>query len=339
MQDPLNLSDVDFDAVMVEIDRTLRERSDKIPGREILGLAEFCAKFNLTLYNTHPTARRIIRWFTRMYGERLGIGWDFGRSVVLVKGEILKIRGLRFFGSIPLVCSPGVMGIKLQQSTPNGPIKVYNLVDDNQIQGLTPEMAKRLSAEECAAILKSYGRMFLAFSRLEAALGKRYDARDAPYINEAMHDLIASVESLLTSPPSYGASKWSSLQAVEKVVKSCIREKGVIPKKSHNLAGLCATAAAAGVPAVDPLLIEAVRCAADVRYDSTLVKKLEAIEAHYAALTICGELAPIVKRTTAQSGVYDYEFALATNSLQGILLGYKPPEPPFIAPTGLVGTP
>jgi len=76
-----------------------------------------------------------------------------------------------------------------------------------------------------------------------------------------------------------------------------------------------------------------------VRYDSTLVKKREAVEAHYAALTTCGELAPIVKRTTAQSGVYDYEFALATNSLPGILLGYKSPEPPFIAPAGLVATP
>lgn len=269
-------------------------------------------------------------WFGRMYGERLAIDWDFGRSVVLVKGELCKIRGMLFFGSMPIICSPGLMGIKLEQETPHGPINVYNLVEDNQVQGLTTEMAKRLLPDECAAIVKAYGRMFLAFSRLQFALGKRYQGTDAPFIQEATHDLLVSTDSLLATPPNYGGSNWASLQAVEKIIKSCIRQVNVIPKKSHDLAGLAATAVANGAPAVDPALIASVECDPSVRYDSALVSKAKAVEAHYAALTICVDLAPFVKRTTAQSDAFDYEFHIASRPIPGLLLGHKSGAPPFI---------
>jgi hypothetical protein len=334
MQDPFNLSDAEFDAVMTEIDSGLRQRSDRIPGREMLGLADFCAKFQITLHNTHPTTRRIMDWFGRMYGERLAIDWDFGRSVVLVKGEICKIRGMLFFGSMPIICSPGLTGIKLQQETPHGPIKVYNLAEDDQVRGLTSDMAKRLSPDECAAIVRAYGRMFLAFSRMQFALGKRYRGTDAPFIQEAIHDLLISTDSLLAAPPNYGGSKWASLQAVEKLIKSCIREKKVTPKKSHDLAGLCATAVAVGVPTVAPALIATIQCDPSVRYDSALVSKLEAVEAHYAALTICSDLAPVVKRTTAQSDSFDYQFHIASGAIPGLVLGHKSGAPPFKASDG-----
>jgi hypothetical protein len=339
VQDPFNLSDAEFDSVMTEIDTKIRERTDRIPGREMIGLADFCAKFHITLHNTHPVTKRIMDWFGRMYGGRLAIDWDFGRSVVLVKGELCKIRGILFFGSMPIICSPGLMGIKLEQETPHGPIKVHNLVEENQVQGLTPEMAKRLLPDECAAIVKAYGRMFLAFSRMQFALGKRYKGTDAPFIQEAMHDLLVSTDSLLATPPSYGGSKWASLQGVEKMIKSCIRQVNVIPKKSHDLAGLAATAAANGVPAVDPALIALVECSPSVRYDSTMVSKGEAVEAHYAALTICGELAPFVKRTTAQSDAFDYEFHIASGPIPGLLLGHKSGVPPFIVPPAQPQTP
>jgi hypothetical protein len=189
-------------------------------------------------------------------------------------------------------------------------------------------MAKLLSEDECKAILTAYGRMFLTFSRLEAALGKRAGKGDAPYIKEAMHDLIGSVGSLLTATPNYGQSKWSSLQAVEKVIKSCIREKNVIPKKLHSLADLYATALQLGAPQVDPALLSAVQCAPDVRYDSTLVQKMEALEAHYAALTVCVELADVVKRTTASSEMVRYEIRTSpTCAFDALMLCYAPSAP------------
>src|SRR5690349_4948842 len=101
---------------MTEIDQKLRQKSDRIPGREIGGLAEYCAKFGIALANYEPTTKRIFDWFGRMYGNRLRMDWDFGRSIVLVKGEICRIRGIRFYGVLPLVCSPLAFGKKLRQA-------------------------------------------------------------------------------------------------------------------------------------------------------------------------------------------------------------------------------
>jgi HEPN domain-containing protein len=327
MSDPFNLPEAEFDAVMTEIDEKLRQKSDRVPGREILGLAEYCAKFQVTLANNHPTTKRIINWFSQMYGDRLGMDWDFGRTVVLSRGELYKIRGVRFFGTFLMICDPSVLGKKLKQQTPNGIIDVFNLLE--RVQGLTPDAAARVPVDQCPAMLKAYARMYLAFSRLEAAQGARLGKGDAPFVKEAVHDLITSVESLLTSPPNYGQSKWSSLQAVEKLVKSCIREKGTIPKKSHDLYKLFATAEAVGTPSIDKNLTAKIECSADVRYDSSLVSRIEAVDAHYAALSVCQILAPTIKRTDARSELFEYEFELPDRTiLKGIMLGYAPPALP-----------
>src|ERR1035437_1506201 len=82
MSDPFNLPEAEYVAVMTEIDEKLRQKSDRVPGREILGLAEYCAKFQVTLANNHPTTKRIINWFSQMYGDRLGMDWDFGRTEI-----------------------------------------------------------------------------------------------------------------------------------------------------------------------------------------------------------------------------------------------------------------
>jgi hypothetical protein len=94
---PFNLSDAEFDAVITEIDTKLRQRSTRVPGREVLAFAEYSAKFNVAIRHDHPTAKRIFAWFDRTYGDRLRPDWDFGRTVVLVKGDVCKMRIIRFY--------------------------------------------------------------------------------------------------------------------------------------------------------------------------------------------------------------------------------------------------
>ena len=331
-KDPFNLSDVEFDKVMTEIDQIVRQKSDKVPGRELLAMSEFSTRFGVTMFGTHPTTKRLIDWFTRMYGDRLYIKWDFGQSVVLVQGEICKLQSVRFFGNLLVACHPILKDIAFQYETEHGMLKVRNVLDAD-IQGLTAELAVRLPLSECDEIRTAYGRMFLAFSKLEAALGSRYGLGAAPYIEEAVHDLRVSVESLLTSPPNYGQSKWESLQAVEKVVKSCILEKGGKPKNIHKLAELFADAELLGVPKCDGALISAIQCSPDVRYDSKLVTKAEAVEAHYAALILCGQLASVVRRTNAESAVNSWQWRTSKEfTLDVLTLGYGPPIAPFAAP-------
>jgi hypothetical protein len=52
--DPFNLTDEQFDAVMIEIDQELRRLSDTVPGREIGGIALFVKRFRVQINNRHP---------------------------------------------------------------------------------------------------------------------------------------------------------------------------------------------------------------------------------------------------------------------------------------------
>jgi hypothetical protein len=201
------------------------------------------------------------------------------------------------------------------------------LPDD--IEGLTPDLARRLLTSECDEMLLAYGQTFVTFSRLHAALGARWGGTDAPYIEEAIHDLKSASESMLTARPSYGQSNWDSLQAVEKVVKSCILEKKQAHKKIHQLADLFKLAETLGVPKVDASLIFQVQCSPSVRYDAGTVSKAKAFAAYTAALKICGDLAPTIRRTTANSTMNDYEFQLPDTKLRGLALRFTAPSPPF----------
>jgi hypothetical protein len=327
--DPLNLPEHEFDAVMNEIDEIIRARNGQIPGREIVGYAEFAKRFQVSFASDHPMAERIFSWFNKRYGDRLNMDWDFGQSVVLIQGDVYRIRVERFYGTRLVVCSSIGLDISLRQSVGSGgELSVENLLVGH-VENLTLDRARKLSVRECEEILKAYGQTFLAFSGMEAALGASRGGRDAPYIKEAMHDLRSSCDSMLTSQPNCGQAKWEALHAVEKVVKSCILEKGAVPKRTHNLTELCAAALDAGVPQVDQSLIALVQCPAEVRYDSSVIEKSEALAANHAALRLCATLAPLLKRTTAQSQVSDYSFPLRDVALPGLMLVHLAPIPPF----------
>jgi hypothetical protein len=210
---------------MVEIDQELRQQSDNVVGRPLGGLALFVGRFRVQIDNRHPLQLRIFAWFDRVYGDRLRIDRDFGQAIVLVNGESCKIRCPLFFANFPVVCTPAAIGTRLRIQSAHGPIDVRNLLE-NGIEGLTLDLAARLQQSECDQILTVFGDMFMAFCGMEAALGARYGTTDALYIKEAIGDLRASSDSLLGSRQNYGQSKWNSLQAVEKVLKSRIIAKG-----------------------------------------------------------------------------------------------------------------
>jgi hypothetical protein len=337
--DPFNLTDEQFDAVMVEIDQELRRRSDAVPGRELRGLALFVSRFRVQIDNRHPLQQRIFGWFDGIYGDRLRLDRDFGQAIVLVNGEPCKIRCPLFFANFPVVCTPAAIGVRLKMESPLGPIGVKNLLE-NGIEGVTLDLATRLQQSECDRILTVFGDMFMAFCGMEAALGARYGKVDAPYIKEAMYDLRTSADSLLGSRPNYGQSKWNSLQTVEKMLKSCIIEKGGTHGFSHQLTNLASAAGTLGVPAVDPAWITSVQCAASVRYDSSLVSRNDALAAHHSALKIGRALAPVVKKTDAQIGLKEFPFTFRNGVVFGcLLLGYGPPTiPPPTSPIASIRT-
>ncbi len=324
--DPLNMTDAEFGAAMAEITKEICGESDRIPGNEFWAIASFAKKYKVRLGIGSPevnesTTRRIADWFTSFYGERLTLDWDFGRTVVLLRDEIWKIRGLRFYGILPLICSP--IRINIQNAIGNDGIQIRNVLEHDHVVGLAPDLAASLSVEECNGVLEAYGQMFLTFSRLDGALDSRCQNTESALIREAIHDLILSVENLLTATPSYGRSKWSSLKATEKVVRSCIREMGHTVSHGHGLQDLCEVAERAGSPAIDRTLVAAVECSPSIRYDSTEISKEEALAAHYAALKICGNLALILQRRTTRSAVTPFRIQVSNElSLEGLKLSH-----------------
>ena len=77
-------------------------------------------------------------------------------------------------------------------------------------------------------------------------------------------------------------------------MKSYIVGKGPTPKKTHDLGTLVTSAVSLGLPAPSPAHVQEIQCSADVRYSAASVGKFEALKAHYAALTLCADIAPLL---------------------------------------------
>ena len=328
--DPFNLSEAEFDAVMTEIDAELRLENDRIVGRELKGWIKYCQRFKVGSPLGDPLSTRIIKWFEVLYGERLSLDADFGKSIAVIRGDAYRMRCFRFYGVMYVICSAYVIGRKIHQITPQGVDRPVANVIDGSVEGLTPDLARRLSQPECDELLLRYKRAFGAFSSMEGALSARYGGRDAPYIKEAMDDLLDASESFLLRRPNYGQSNWASLQATEKVIKSYILEKGGTHGKIHRLNELCDAAYQVALPHVEATLIDAIQCKPDVRYDSASVSKDKALSAYEAALIVCAVTASLIKRTTAQVGIHDVNIRIGKSmTVNAIMLGHQPPAPPF----------
>ena len=328
---PWHLPNSEFDAVMAEIDAELRRENDRVIGREIRGWLKFCERFKISVALDDPLACRVTAWFETMYGVRLNLDSDFGKSFVIVRGDPYRIRCFRTHGVVYVICSATILGREIRQRTPDGEERpVVNLLDGDIIEGLTPELARCLSPADCAANLTRYSRAFSAFTVMEGALAGRCGGEDAPYMKEAMDDLLEASECILRRTPNYGQSAWASLQASEKCLKSYIREKGGSHGKTHDIQLLSECAAELGLPTVDQESIATIQCRPDVRYDASLVSRERALAAYDTALMVCALTSKHIIRTTAQASIGQVRIRIEGNEpTDGLILAYHPFAPPF----------
>jgi len=281
------ISDADLHTALVEIDNQLRASGSKLFGRELRGWGLFCQKLNLTMAMSDPLAVRIFDWFTKQYGDRLKGNLDSGNSVAEIRHDFYALRLPRLYGSAIVHCDPLLpknhFGPELAVNS--GGVKT-NLFD--YLRGVTPEFITSLSDQECSDLLDVYSRGVVAYSRMD-------DCQGAPYTKEALDDLHQSATQMTPDNANYGFSRWASLQCVEKILKGFIEQRGKTFENTHNLAKLADIAISAGLPPPDARLLTKIQCKADVRYAAGTVCKSEALEAHYAALVICADIAPRLK--------------------------------------------
>jgi hypothetical protein len=305
--DNFSISDADFENAMHEIDAELRAESPLFRGRELKGWMKFCIKFGLDeVRMDHPLSKRIYAWFTAMYGDRLNIDFDLGRTVVHLNSDLYAMRCVRSFGTVVAICSPTFFGVDLGSKVrTDGTRPASNIL--NYVSGLTAAMASRLSSDNCKVILDTYCEAFLTFLALEAVF-------DQKHIKEAIDDCQTAVDSLFMRIPNYGLSRYHSLQAVEKVLKSFLVSKGKSPAQVHSLSELTRTAYVLGLPELDPGRIDEVQCGGGVRYNASESTKDQAVIAHYSSFDLIREIGANLPRKGGYFTVVSAQFQIHNSS-------------------------
>jgi hypothetical protein len=304
--DDFTISDADFEHAMHGIDAELRAESPLFRGREFKGWAKFCVKFGLDeVRMDHPLSQRIYAWFIAMYGDRLNVDFDLGKTVIHLNSDLYLMRCVRCFGTVIAICSPTFFGVDLGSKIRiDGTRPAANIL--NYDNDLTSARASRLSSEICQ-VLDRYCQAFLTFLTLESVFAQKH-------IKEAIDDCQTAVESLFMRIPNYGLSRYHSLQAAEKVLKSFLVLKGNDPEKIHDLTKLTRMACALGLPELDRGRIDNVQCGGGVRYNASESTKDQAVSAHYSSFDLIREISAHLPRKGGYFAVVPAKFQIHNSS-------------------------
>lgn len=274
-----------FEALMSEIDRKLTMDGIDIPSRSLHAAREVSMRFDLymplggdparmplELRKNAALSEAIHRWYQDNYGDRLNEDPCPGHSVLLLDGDLYNLRVPRIFGSVEFVVTrewlpePGIS---------RAPV-IANIVQ--LVADMTASRAASLSDDALQRVAEGFERALPASYILESTNhGLMYSARG---------DVDVAVRSLMGRGERYGASKWASLQATEKVLKAAIELEGAQYAFTHDLAKLRAVLADAGIEIDADEQIAAIQCSPGIRYGEEACSADEALAAHHASLEL-----------------------------------------------------
>lgn len=272
---------------MVEIDRHLSKLEHDIPSRPIRALEVISKKFSISLPMSEPPPRfqdknalnwhitkKIYKWYEEHYGDRLKEDWSIGKMVILVENDIWVLKFPCLFGSGQFIVSRTIESDgKSFQSKP----VIYNVLD--AVQGLEKRRIGNLPDYELAHIYEKFQLGYQAFNILIAS-------SSIELIGSAIADIEASVNHLGSNRSDYGLSKWSSLQAAEKMLKATLSMIGKKYSHTHNLSNLVEEITSNGISGNWELLIKAIQCSPGIRYGKENCGRDDAIRAHHASLAL-----------------------------------------------------
>jgi hypothetical protein len=283
-------SEEEFLSLMEGIDLEMAAEGVAITARPLMAGLKITKRYDVVL-NPFPPSRppkpgcfdpleisiRIHDWVEQRYGERIKVPFHIGRVVIPLRGALYRINCPTIYGEVQFVCEPHSFGQAREALGVDEP-PTCNMVD--MIEDLTPDFARSLTGEEVIKI----GTAFVIGMGAYSALGV---ISDVEYVREAVGDFDAAVFHLMEHRPQPGLSKWASLQAVEKLVKAYISQKGEAVKRTHSLQGLYDQAARLGLPAPPQQYLTDVQCPAGVRYGEVPVSVEEAVKSHLVSLELC----------------------------------------------------
>jgi hypothetical protein len=293
------MNESDFEKLMEHTDQELKDQGVPIPSRPLHAFSEVSRRLNIAIvispeaapaiprrYDRFTLAAHINRWYQARYGDSLKVHLGPGSVAVMIRGDPWKMVIPRIYGSVICICDPDLDKYRNSPRIAAGPQPPeYNVL--LCIEKFPAGLTGILTDMERQEILQFFMKAHEALQSLERICSK-------PYVNEAIADLNSAVTFILQRPPQYGQSKWSSLQLVEKLLKSFLKmNKASIPKH-HELRRILKSAQNYGLVAPDAALLASIQCPAGVRYGEVPVKREEAISAHHASLDVVNQLAGLI---------------------------------------------
>lgn len=302
----LPTNEEEFISMMEEVDSFLREAEIPIHARPIRGWSEISKtlKLGLSMFprKDRPSADgvyigddltiRIFSWFDERYGNKLAVRAGPGRGAIMVRGDLWEVQFPKVYGTVEFFISAIDKSSDQEEDLKLSRIPRCNIMDE--ITDFPVGLAKSLISDELRAIADS----FMAIYQSMDAVSK---IQNLPMVNEIRSDIDSAVNHLLSNPPHYGLSKWSSLQAVEKSFKTFFSVKEIAFPKHHKLHELSKLAKENGLFAVEKSLIDKIQCSAGVRYGDVDVSKEEAYEAHLLSVILSGNIAQTVYSLASNS--------------------------------------
>ena len=275
-----------FHEFMCEIDRELKESGYDIPERPITALGVVSDRFGISmplakphpgaktqLVQNWPIAERILQWYSGQYGERLKVDHSPGRMVLKIDGDVWGLQFPRILGAAKFVVSKKKIG-GADRVSRHGPVRC-NVVE--YIEGMTAARMRTLRDSQLESIFEQFKLGIRAFDILEAS-------SENQLICSAHGDIRVAANYLISRPAQYGASKWASLQATEKAMKTTISLQSAPFSHTHDLKTLARELRQSGIDGEWTPFIEAIQCSPGIRYGEESCDQDEAIAAHHASL-------------------------------------------------------
>ena len=290
MAKSLPTDDIEFESLMQRVDADLASEGIPIPFRPIRALGVIGKEFNATIrlskpypnegpsspnVTNWPFAERTYRWFDKRYGKRLLHDPRPGKIVFILQQAPWVLFLPRMFGQVQVVASRTLTSERFRN---DGVPPIYNVLEG--IEGLTEEMKRSLTDDELRQIFALFQLGYNALTTME------YLCKNV-LVESAMTDINTTVEHIMARNPSYGQSRWASLQATEKVLKASIELKGGTYSHTHDLRKILLETSALGIPSPSQEDIDAIQCTASARYGTESTTLGEAVTAHHASLRVC----------------------------------------------------
>jgi hypothetical protein len=293
-----------FAELMETVDQRLAGEGRAIPHRQLHAVRVIGSEFSLPLPFTppipgfeHPSfqywsiTQRIYQWYQRRYGDRLKTDFSPGRIVFMMRGDRWVIRLPRIYGRVRFVPSRAPKSIKSNEIRTDGREIIFNILDS--VENLPDGLRQSLTDAEINMLCNCFLRGYQAVTALE-------ELASVELVGAARSDISASVDQIAGSHGNFAPSKWSSLQAAEKIIKAAIEATGNNYRRIHDLDALVQDAKNSGVDLGIDDLLTPLRCTPSIRYGQETVNAADAIAAHEASLSIAIRLSPLIAGATTR---------------------------------------